>query len=150
MYWLQQLSAEAELEPALIGCSGLWVSPDLLFYQRPVQIQCALFVCGCVCVFCFDGWFVFGCCHCCPSPFSFKLQRPPTPSFSSLCCQSHSFSFLFFRKGLRELCFNFYTFSPRTFKSLCSCPLSLFFKLLPLSLSFSNLLLSPLFCGIIA
>lgn len=52
----------------------------------------------------------FGCCHCSPG---LSVSGSAGPPFSPLCCQPLRFSFLSFRKGLWELCFNFYTFSPR-------------------------------------
>lgn len=119
---------------------SLCVGPNLLFHWRPIQIQRAVCVCLCECVWCFDSRFVFGCCHCSPVLLIFKLQWPPFLS-SLFSIPPVCLSFLSFRKGLWELRFNFYTFSPREpCKSLASCPWSLQFKLL----SPSSFLLSPL------
>lgn len=83
----------------------------------------------CVSVCCFDSWFVFGCCHCSPVLLVSSSSGPP---FSSLCFQSLRLSFLSFRKGLWELRFNFYTFSPRTLQIPGQLPL-----ITPLQITFS-------------
>lgn len=71
---------------------------------------------------------------------SFLVSNSSGPPFSSLCFQSLRLSFLSFRKGLWELRFNFYTFSPRTLQIPGQLP-----PVTPLQITFS-LSLSLAFC----
>lgn len=100
----------------------------------PIQIQCPLSMCVCA----LRAGLFFGCCHC--SPVLFKLQRPPflfpsvfSPPVSpfSLLEKDYGSSALTSTHSLPEPC-----------KSLASCPWSLHFKWL--SLSLSSFLPSPL------
>lgn len=125
------LSAEAEMEPGQMGSNWLVLCVLVLTcYSTSVPFRFSVHsVCVCMCVCWFDSWFVFGCCHCSPVLLVSSSSGPP---FSSLCCQSLSLSFLSFRKGLWELRFNFYTFSPRALQIPGQLPL-----ITPLQITFS-------------
>lgn len=98
------------------------VQTDLLFHQRSIHIQRAVFVYVLVCTALIAGLFL-AVVTVVPSVSSAIWPSPPL--FSSLLFPTPSslLSLSPFLKGLLELRFNFYTFSPRTLQIPGQLPL---------------------------